>query len=88
MPVSQEYRKRWAEKLTNLAAEYAIYSGTPHPDAWDSSVSVIRDFFESAAFKGWLKNREGEHKMQAAVVGRLDALIRSIGELGKAISRR
>lgn len=50
--------------------------------------SVIQDFFESRGFQAWLRNREGEHKTQAAIVGRLDNLTRAVGELAKVLSNR
>ena len=50
-------------------------------------ISDARDFLESKAFDTWVKNRELEQKVQLALVGRLDGVIRAIGSLGKVISR-
>lgn len=50
-------------------------------------ISDARDFLESKAFDTWVKNRELEQKVQLALVGRLDGVIKAIGGLGKAISR-
>ncbi len=50
-------------------------------------ISDARDFLESKAFDTWVKHRELEQKVQLALVGRLDGVIKGIGALGKAISR-
>jgi len=49
--------------------------------------SDVRSIFQSKAFGDWKKNVEAEHKVDIAVVERLDALIKSIGNLMKAMSR-
>lgn len=86
MPHSPTSRKRFAENLRNLAAEYALYSNTSDLAALDASEGWIRGFFESRGFKTWAQNREAEYKLQQAIAGRLDGVIRSIGALGKALS--
>lgn len=49
--------------------------------------SDVRSIFQSKAFTEWKKNREGENKVQLAVIERLDVLIRSVGNLTKVMSR-
>lgn len=50
-------------------------------------ITDARDFLESKVFDTWVKNRELEQKVQLALVGRLDGVIKAIGSIGKAISR-
>lgn len=50
-------------------------------------VSEVHAFFKSSAFDGWRKNREAEQKIQGALIGRMDGVIRAIGFLGQALSR-
>lgn len=45
-------------------------------------------FFSGRAFAGWKKCQEGEHKVQTAVIGRLNDVIRSIGFLAKVLAKR
>jgi hypothetical protein len=46
-------------------------------------LSDVKTFFESKAFKGWKKSKEQEVKLQVAIIDRLDAVIKSIHNLGK-----
>ena len=45
-------------------------------------ISDARDFLASKAFDTWVKNRELEQKVQLALIGRLDGVIKAIGGLG------
>ena len=49
--------------------------------------SVARQFFEGKPFENWHKGRESELKMQAAIVNRLNDVIRACGIVAKTISR-
>lgn len=46
------------------------------------------DFLESKAFKDWGKAREGEMKLQLAVINRLEAVMKAIGNLGEVLAHR
>lgn len=50
--------------------------------------SVAKRFFEGKPFEDWKKGKEAELKTQAATVDRLNTVIRSIGNLGKVLTRR
>lgn len=49
-----------------------------------SDVQVI---FDSKAYGDWKKSREATQKIDMAVIERLDVVIKSIGNLGKALSK-
>jgi hypothetical protein len=70
-----------------MAVSLSLYSSTSYPEAMRMGISDARDFLESKAFETWVKNRELEQKVQLALVGRLDGVIKAIGGLGKVISR-
>lgn len=50
--------------------------------------SDIQMLFASKAYKDWQKAQENRVKLQVAVIDRIDAVIKSIGSLGKALTRR
>lgn len=49
--------------------------------------SEVRSVFTSKAFAEWKKGRESEHKVSLAVIERLDVLTKTVGNLGKVLSR-
>jgi hypothetical protein len=70
--------------MVNLAASISLYSATSINAALDLPVSIAAKIFESKAFEDWKKSRESEAKTQAAIVGRLNEVIRGIGILAKS----
>lgn len=70
-----------------LASSLSLYACTPLPDALGMQPSVARQFFEGKPFENWHKGRESELKMQAAIVNRLNDVIRACGIVAKTISR-
>ena len=71
----------------NLASSLAIYSHTSLVDAMAIPASTARKFFEGKPFDDWKKGRESELKMQAAIVNRLNDVIRASVIVAKTISR-
>jgi len=51
------------------------------------AASTITAFFEGKAFADWKKGRESELKLQAAIVNRLNDVIRASGIVAKTIAR-
>lgn len=49
--------------------------------------STARKFFEGKPFDDWKKGRESELKTQAAIVNRLNDVIRACGIVAKTIAR-
>jgi len=49
--------------------------------------SVVTSFFEGKAFADWKKGRESELKLQAAIVNRLNDVIRASGIVAKTVAR-
>lgn len=46
----------------------------------------MRDFYESSAFTSYRKGQEAQQKLTIAVLGRIDNVVRAIGNLGKALA--
>jgi hypothetical protein len=69
--------------MLNLAASITLYSATSINDALELPVSIATKIFESKSFDGWKKSRESDAKTQAAIVNRLNEVIRGIGILAK-----
>lgn len=73
--------------MVQLASTLALYGSTPIPLALGMAPSIAMKFFEGKAFDDWKRGKENEAKTQAAIVNRLNDVIRSIGGLSKSISR-
>ena len=71
----------------NLASNLALYAHTPLADALAMPVGTARKFFEGKAFDDWKKARDAELKTQAAVVDRLNNVIRACGLVAKTVAR-
>lgn len=72
-----------SETLASLFLNF----GTGYDKALAMRRSDVQGIFESKAFEGWKKSRESMQKIDIAVIERLDMVIRSIGNLGRALSR-
>lgn len=48
--------------------------------------SIVREFFEGKPFADWRRNREQELKVQAAIVDRVNSVIRACGTIAKAVA--
>ena len=70
-----------------LASSLSLYANTPLPAALDMPVSVARKFFDGKTFEDWRKGREADAKMQAAIVNRLNDVIRACGIVAKTVAR-
>lgn len=71
----------------SLASSLTLYSSTSLAEAMQMQPSVVRKFFEGKPFNDWKKGRESELKMQAAIVNRLNDVIRASVIVAKTISR-
>lgn len=87
IPASLEWRASWSENLTNLASSLALYSHTSLTDALAMQASTARKFFEGKPFEEWKRGRESELKTQAAIVNRLNDVIRACGIVAKTVAR-
>lgn len=86
--MSPASRAAYREDLINQAADLCIHGNTPLPMAHDAPLSMVADHFRSSAFASYRKSEEGRQKLALAVIGRLDGMLKSLGWLGKALSRR
>lgn len=87
IPVFPSWRKIWAENLTNLASSLTLYSNTSLKDALAMTVSTGKIFLESTVFDDWKKTREAEMKVQAAVIDRLNGVIRGCNLVAKMVAK-
>lgn len=65
-----------------------LHGGTPYPQALDLPLSLATAYFDSPVLKNQAKIVEGQQKTAAAVIGRMDAILKAMGMLGKALSGR
>lgn len=71
----------------DLASSLSLYANTSLPDALGMQASVARQFFDGKPFDDWKKGRESDMKMQAAIVNRLNDVIRACGIVAKTVSK-
>jgi len=74
--------------LQAQASNLTLHGGTPLPLALATPISAAADFFASEPFQGRLKEVEARHKGTLLLHQRIDAVVRAIGNLGQALSRR
>lgn len=72
------------ESLVSLRADLALFCNQPLDVAGRVTQSDARNFFDSQSFANWKKAREHQHKVDAAMLSRLDALIKGLSAIGKA----
>ncbi len=71
-----------------MLASLFLNFGIDYSKAQSMRRSDVQAIFESKAFSDWRKSQEANQKTQAAVIERLDLVIKSVSGLGKALSRR
>jgi hypothetical protein len=86
--VSAESRRHFQDALISQAADLALHGNTALPLAHQTFMSDASDFFESAAFGNYRKEREGAQKLAIANLLRIDGVVKAIGSLGKLIAKR
>lgn len=69
-----------------MKANLALYANTALPLAGQVTESEAEAFFASDAFKDHVKLMEHRDKLTSAMFDRFDAVIKSIGNLGKGIA--
>jgi len=74
--------------LIGLAVYLDLHGSTPYPQALALPLSYITAYFESPTYLQHSKNTEAEGKVDVAVIGRLDVLIKSISVLSKTMAGR
>lgn len=68
------------------AANLALYSATPLPDALKLPPGLVRDYFDSKAFADWRRGEEAKLKVESATVERLNMVIRGCNAICKQIA--
>lgn len=87
-PASRTRRASYLSDLIEQGANLALHGGTAFTLALDLPLSAVRDFYESSAFTSYRKGQEAQQKLTIAVLGRIDNVVRAIGNLGKALAGR
>lgn len=83
-PVSPISRKEWRDGHFENAVTLSLYANTPLHQALATPQSVASMFFESKAYKDFMKGKEAENKMQAEIIGRLNTVVKAINVLIKS----
>lgn len=65
-----------------------LHGGTPYPQALALPMSLVSAYFDSDVIKQHGKAAESQQRIVSAVISRMDAILRSLGNLGKALSSR
>ena len=86
IPPSPHYRNSFVENLNYLAHNLSLYSHTSLKDAFSMTQTQAEQFIEGKAFEEWVKVKESEQKVQAALGDRLNGVIRACGVIVKAVS--
>lgn len=71
-----------------LAVRLTLEAHTPLPDTMNVTPSLAIEFFNSKNYESWQKTREAEWKLQAAVVDRLNEVIRGTGIVAKIVAKK
>ena len=87
IPASAQSRFLLQEKHSEVLASLFLNFGIDYEQAQRMRQSNVRSIFQSKTFGEWKKNREAVQKVDLAVIDRLDALIKAVGHLTKAVSR-
>jgi len=74
--------------MVELAASLTLYANTPITDAMAMTPSMAKAFFDGKPFSDWKRGREADAKLQAAIVNRLNEVIRGLGVVAKAVGGR
>ncbi len=71
-----------------LATRLTLEAHTPLLQAMDVTPELAADFFNSKNYENWQKTREAEWKLQAAMIDRLNEIIRGTGIVAKVIAKK
>ena len=74
--------------MINRAADLAIHASTALPLALGTHMSAVDDFYSSSAFASYRKINEAKAKLTQAYFGRFDAILKTLGNIGKALGKR
>jgi len=86
--VSVRQRADYLASLTAQAADLALHAHTALPLALATPMSAASDYFASKSFTGYVKQLEAQAKLAGVVLQGINAVVTSIGMLGKALTRR
>lgn len=73
--------------MTNLAVSLSLYTATSLNAALELPVSFAHNAIDSKPFDNWKQGKESEMKVQSAIVGRLNEIIRALGVVAKTVVR-
>ena len=78
MSASPEWRKNLLTHCKSLIHSLALYTGASLQVAADTALSDAEELFQGRVFAAKMKEREAEFKLQSAIIGRLDGLMKAM----------
>lgn len=76
------------DSYNRTRAELALYFGQDLVQCGKLTETRVRKLFDSKPFENWKANRDNEHKIVLAELNRLDAIIKSLGNVAQVIARQ
>lgn len=70
-----------------LASQLTLYGNTPLQDALNLPRTVIERFLSGRCYEDWMRGKEAEMKSQAAIVSRLNEVIKGLNGVAARIGR-
>lgn len=85
--MSAGQRVAYLAGLTAQAADLALHGHTALPLALTTPMSAAVDYFGSKPFANYIKQLEAQAKLGGVILQGINAVVESIGMLGKALRR-
>lgn len=76
------------DSYNDVRADLALYFGQDLEQAGKLTETRVRKLFESKPFDNWKSARENERKVVQAEINRLDAIIKSLGNVAQIIAKK
>lgn len=87
IPASAQQRAAFSANLQAQVGELVLSTGTSLPAALATPLSASAAFFGSPQFTAYRKLNESKQQLGLAIMQQVGAVVRAIGELGKARRR-
>lgn len=76
------------ESYNDVRAELALYFGQDLAQCGKLTDTRVRKLFDSKPFSNWKSGRENENKAVQAELNRLDAIIKSLGNVAQILAKK
>jgi len=71
------------ESIINRAVDFSVMMNTPYDNVLNLTESILSDVTNSATFKGLVKHKEAEIKIQTVMIDQLNNIIRGLNNLNR-----